>query len=88
MFKDKVHTPEEALLYLADCQLATVVNMASKKSLATGEYERQKSIAQTLCNWIRNFNIPIDKGNRIEKVKDCGWSTHNYSMKYDVKVSP
>ena len=62
-----VRSLEDAFLYLADCQLATVSGMAMKKSRPAGEYRRQKSIAQKYVNWMRAFNVD-PKGTRAEEV--------------------
>lgn len=50
MRKHEVKNPQDALLYLCDCQLATCQKMAMKKSRASGEYNRQKLIAQSFCD--------------------------------------
>lgn len=53
MFKDRVRTSEEALVYITDCTLATVSGMAMTKSRKKGEYQRQIAIAQTAIDWIK-----------------------------------
>lgn len=63
MLKCNVRNPEEALAYIADCCLATVGHMASLKSRKKGEFERQTSIAQTACDWMRDMRID-PKGTR------------------------
>ena len=62
-----VRSLEDAFVYLADCQLATVSGMAMKKSRPSGEYKRQKSIAQKYVNWMRSFGID-PTGTRAEEV--------------------
>ena len=62
-----VRTPEDALLYLTDCCLATVARMAMLKSRKKGEFERQISIAQTACDWLYDFKID-PKGTRAEDI--------------------
>lgn len=47
----------QALAYITDCCLATVADMATKKRKPKHEYSRQISIAQTACNWMRDFGI-------------------------------
>jgi len=54
---DQERALKEALLYLADCTLATVSAMAMKKSKSKHEFERQISIAQKACDWIRDLGI-------------------------------
>jgi len=52
-----VNTAEKALTYLVDCTLATVEEMASKKSRSKCEYNRQISIAQNGINWMDEFGV-------------------------------
>lgn len=67
--KHEVRTPEQALLYLTDCTLATVASMAMKKSKSKSEFERQINIAQTAVDWIVQFeNIHIQIDSRIYQV--------------------
>lgn len=68
MMKHRVRTPEEAILYLLDCTLATVSDMAMKKSRGKHEFERQIAIAQTAIDWMIDFNITPEKGSRAEQV--------------------
>lgn len=66
--KHLVRTPEQALLYLADCTLATVADMAMKKSKSKSEFQRQISIAQSAVDWIKDFNIEVKIGSRVYDV--------------------
>ena len=68
MMKHLVRTPEQALIYLADCTLATVADMAMKKSKSKSEFKRQISIAQTAVDWIKDFSINIEVESRVYKV--------------------
>lgn len=68
MMKNLVRTPEQALLYLADCTLATVADMAMKKSKSKHEFQRQISIAQSAVDWIKDFNIEVKVGSRVYDV--------------------
>ena len=63
-----VKTPEQALQYLADCTLATVALMATKKSKSKSELRRQIAIAQTAVDWLKNFNIEIERNSRAYDV--------------------
>lgn len=56
MDKNRVTTPAQALEYLTECTLATVCDMASKKSRPKGEFERQISMAQSGLDWLRGFS--------------------------------
>lgn len=61
-------TPEEALAYIADCTLATVATMASKKSKSNYEFKRQIDIAQTAVDALKQFNTEIKGSNRVYDV--------------------
>ena len=68
MMKHLVGTPEQALLYLADCTLATVADMAMKKSKSKHEFQRQIAIAQSAVDWLKDFNVQIEIGSRVYDV--------------------
>lgn len=68
MMKHLIRTPEQALLYLADCTLATVASMASKKSRSNYEFYRQIEIAQCAVDWLEDFNIKIEPHSRVHEV--------------------
>lgn len=67
MHKCDVKTPEQALVYITDCCLATVVKMAMLKSRKKDEFNRQISIAQAACDWIEKMKID-HKGTRAEDI--------------------
>lgn len=71
MDKHRVKTEGDALLYITDCNLATVCEMACKKSRPKGEFERQISIAQIGISWIVSFGIS-STGTRIADVIKAG----------------
>lgn len=79
MFDGNPLTAESALLYFVDCQLATVCDLAMKKSRKAGDYRRQKAIAQKMCDTIVELKIKINDGNRINSVLKDGsveaWAT-------------
>lgn len=62
-----VETPEQALLYLTECSLATVEHMSMLKSKSKSEYGRQILIAQRACDWLDKFGID-PKGTRAEDI--------------------
>ena len=71
IIKCLVHTPEQAVLYLTDCTLATVAMMASKKSRGSLEYQRQISIAQAGFNWTLSYLDSDDaQGSRALDIRD------------------
>lgn len=80
--KHRVRTPEQALLYLADCTLATVSSMAMKKSRSKSEFERQINIAQSAVDWIRDFNIEIEIGSRAHEIISNKISVKQWADKY------
>lgn len=59
MHKYNVRTPADALVYMTDCALATVSEMASKKSRPKGEFKRQMEIAQISINWMLDMGIDV-----------------------------
>jgi hypothetical protein len=67
--KNDVNNPTKALAYLLDCSLATVEEMATKKSKPKMEFERQISIAQLNFNWALSYCNPEDlSGTRAADV--------------------
>jgi len=58
---------EEAFVYIADCNLATVSGMAILKKRPKHEFGRQISIAQKMCDWMKDFHID-PKGTRAEEI--------------------
>lgn len=83
MFKDRVNTPEHALVYLVDCTLATVCAMAMKKSRPVGEYSRQKMIAQHGIDWIKEMGIEADSRPK-DVIDHCDGFVHKWSLEFDV----
>ncbi|RQR65718.1 hypothetical protein DIE18_02445 [Burkholderia sp. Bp9125] len=69
MMKSQVRTPEQALAYLTDCTLATVCDLAGKKSRSRSEFERQKSMAQTAIDWMVDMRVDF-RGTRAQQVVD------------------
>lgn len=52
MSKHRVTNSAGALAYIVDCTLATVSNLASKKSASKYELSRQIEIAQAGIDWV------------------------------------
>ena len=82
MRKHEVRTPEQAIAYLTDCTLATVVSLAMKKRRTKYEYCRQKAIAQQAIFWMDAMKIDYS-GTRAEDVKSSG-SIEQWVLKYEV----
>lgn len=74
MDKHNVRTPEQALAYLTECNLATVSDLAARKTPPKQELKRQTEMAQLGINWIKQFETPDglkDQGGRIKEVLQC-----------------
>lgn len=71
MHRWNIATPSDALAYFTDCTLATVCDMAMTKSRKVGEYKRQKTMAQHMCDFLTQFKI-ADEGNRYNDVIKAG----------------
>jgi hypothetical protein len=54
-----VQTEKEALAYLLDCQLATVEQLALRKSPPLGELDRHKIIAKKALDFCIKFGVDI-----------------------------
>lgn len=71
MRKCETRTVEAAFVYVADCNLATVCDMAMKKSRPKHEFDRQVAIAQFMVDKIREFAISAS-GTRVAGVEGAG----------------
>jgi len=83
MRKYDVRTLSDAFLYILDCQLATVCDMAMKKSRGKHEYERQINIAQTMIDWAKEFQVSFNDGDRAEKVCSHNWSVAEWAKTHE-----
>ena len=84
MFYD-VKNADQALVYIADCNLATVSHLASLKSRSIGEYNRQTVIAQHCVDWIKRFDIDPDKTRAEEVLNNFGGSVKKWAAQYDIR---
>lgn len=85
--KNSVRTPEHALLYLTDCLLATVQDMAMKKSKGKWEFERHVAIAQTAIDWLKDFKLDIEIDSRMYQVLSLpDQSVKTWSKSYDKTI--
>lgn len=83
MMKYQVRSPEDALVYMIDCTLATIQSMAMRKSKSRSEYKRQISIAQTGIDWARGMKIGFN-GTRIAGVvNECGGNVAEWAQLYE-----
>lgn len=71
MMKYQIRTTEQMLAYITDCTLATVCDMACKKSIPRNEFSRQIEIAQTAINWMVQAGIDTST-TRAEDVLEIG----------------
>lgn len=69
MLKHQVRSPGDALAYITDCTLATVCELAGKKSASKSELRRQISIAQTAIDWMNEMHVDYSS-TRAQQVKD------------------
>ena len=84
MLRTSVKTEKDALLYLTECLLVTVSDMAMKKSRKKHEYERHIEIAQTAINWINDFNCNIEIDSRIYEILSTeSRSVKEWAKKYE-----
>ena len=86
IMKCRVQSPEQAVLYLTDCTLATVSTMASKKRRSNCEYRRQIGIAQTGYDWLIGYpeTIEADHESRVKDVRDFyNGSVAEWAKKYE-----
>jgi hypothetical protein len=80
-----IRNEKQALLYLADCNLATVSYLASKKSRKKGEYERHIEIAQKSVNFLKQFNLDIEIDSRAyEVLSNEKQSVKQWAKKFEV----
>lgn len=84
MHRHNVRTAQDALYYLTECTLATVSNLAEKKTPPKAELSRQMEMAQLGVNWIREFGISIC-GCRVQEVMDCGGSVQTWTEQFRAK---
>lgn len=81
MHKDRVRTAQEALVYLTDCNLATVGDLACRKSPPKSEFKRQVEMAQSGVNWILEMDVKFF-GTRIEEVIRLGGNVQTWSEQF------
>lgn len=67
MREAEVQTPDEALIYVIDCTLATVSKLSLLKNPPKNELKRQIGIAQKGINFMSRFDIDYS-GTRAEEI--------------------
>lgn len=68
---ERVHSAEEAVVWLTDCTLATADSLAMKTRPPKGELDRQTRIAQRGIDWILAMNI-TPSGRPEDVIKSGG----------------
>ena len=71
MEKWRVKDGGMALVYITDCNLATICDMACRKHRPKNEFERQILIAQLAIDWMNNFKIDYSN-TRAQDVVEFG----------------
>lgn len=84
--KCNVRSLEDAYAYTTDCLLATVSDLAMKKKANRRGYDRHISIAQTACDFIRDFKVPVEKVSRVYEVLQLPTqSVADWAKRYEPK---
>ena len=86
MNKHQVCTPQHALVYMADCTLATIIHMAAKHSRGKNEYKRQVGIAQDAINWIQTMNLRHYNTRAREVIEEYNGSVQKWADQFDVRI--
>jgi hypothetical protein len=74
-----IRSPDDALMYLTECTLATVCGLAMRKKPPPGEFRRQINIAQKGVEWVQAFQI--EPQLRVKDViTDYGGSVNEWAM--------
>ena len=82
MLPRDIKNAEKLVVYLVDCTLATVADMAMKKSRPVYEYQRQKNIAQRTINHMEEMHISPE-GSRAEDILGK-MSVNEWAAKFEV----
>jgi len=81
-----VESRDEALIYMTECTLATVCDLAGRARPPKGELQRQIAIAQTGMDALRGF---VTAGRycgagRVQEIVDAGISVQVWAGKFAV----
>jgi len=82
LFRADVRTPEQALAYLTDCTLATVCDLAAKRSRPKHEFDRQKTMAQTAINWMLEMKVDFHDTRARDVVDKHGGSVDAWAATF------
>ena len=82
MRSSEVRNPEQALIYLLDCNLATVEHYSTVKKISKSDFKRQIGIAQKNLDWVCGFKIELENNSRAKHIKDnCNQSVEEWLIK-------
>lgn len=84
MMKRDVRSTGDALAYLVDCTLATVCDLAGKKSRSNCELDRQIEIAQSGYDWMIQMGVKSETTRADEVRRLFNGSVREWAKKYDV----
>ena len=84
MIKRDVRSPVDALVYLVDCQLATVEDVVRKRSSPQYAINRHISIAQQGVDWMRQHNVDFSSTRAEYIVNNYGGSVLAWAARYKV----
>lgn len=85
MNKHSVRNTGQALAYITDCNLATVCDMAGKKSKSKSEYARQILIAQTAIDWGVAMGVDFSQTRAAQAIELGGVKA--WAAKFEPPVS-
>ena len=83
MTRGQIRTIEQAFVYIADCQLATVSGMAFRKSRSKGEYQRHISIAQAMVDWCIQFEVEVFETRARDVIFKYVGSVADWAKQYE-----
>lgn len=63
-----VKTKDDVIAYLIDCTLATVEDMAMKRSRSKTEYTRQKRIAEHGIKWAMSMGVDLSTTRAVDVI--------------------
>jgi len=82
MKKHDVRTTHDAIAYLTDCTLATVCDLACKKSASKYELRRQISIAQQAIDWGKWFHVNFDRTRAADVLNHHGGNVADWAEQW------
>ena len=82
LHRHELNSSDQYLVYILDCTLATVCDLAGKKSRSTSEYERQISIAQIGIDWCKTMDEV--HGGRVADILKANITVKEWALKYEV----